>query len=148
MADVSNRFFLRIRHRDAFSAAAQPGKAQGFDALRGHKYVLLTTFRRSGEPLPTPVWFGLGDDGNVYFLSEARLGKVKRIRNDPHVRLAPCSLRGKPLGPAAEGRARVLAPNEKERAEAAIKANYGLGRRLYQGAESGIEMAYVEVAPA
>jgi uncharacterized protein len=147
MADLSNSFFLRIRHREAFRAAGEPGTEQGFEALRGHKYALLTTFRRSGDPVPTPVWFGVDRDGRAYFHSEARLGKVKRIRNDPHVRLAPCNLRGRPVGPAAEGRARVLGPEDDDRAEAAIEANYGLGRKFFQSTEGSLDMVYVEVSP-
>ncbi len=132
---LTDFFYLRMRHRDAWSSAA--GEAvppeQRFESLRGHSYCLLTTFRRSGEPVPTPVWFGLAD-GRLYLRSEAAVGKVRRIRNNPRVRVAPCTLRGRPLGPPAEGRARVLAPNESQRAERAIAANYGLFRRLYEGA--------------
>jgi PPOX class probable F420-dependent enzyme len=147
VAAFNNRIYLRVRHRDAFRAATETGTVQRFEHLRGHKYALLTTFKRSGEPIPTPVWFGVGEDGNVYFRSEAKVGKVKRIRNDPHVRLGPCNLRGKPLGPTAEGRARVLPPKEEDRAEAAIQGNYGLGRRLYEKPGASIETVYIEVSP-
>ena len=82
----------------------------GFEHLRGHKYCLLVTYKRSGEPVPTPVWFGLGD-GELYVRSEADVAKVKRIRNDSRVRVAPCTVRGKPLGPPAEGRARGASTN-------------------------------------
>src|SRR2546425_5104127 len=99
---------------------------RGFELLRGRKSCLVTTFRRSGEPVPTPVWFGLADD-RLYFHSEATVGKVRRIRANSRVRVAPSDARGKPLGPPTEGIARVL-PREEERA---IAANYGLGRRVY-----------------
>ncbi len=146
IAAASNRFYLRIRHPDAWRVESS---AAGFDALRGHKYCLLTTFRRSGEPVPTPVWFGL-QDGKAYFRSEAAVGKIKRIRANPEVLLAPCSFRGKPLGPAAAGRARVLATEDEEGAEAALQANYGLFRRLYEGGAGtlGVDAVYVEVEPA
>jgi PPOX class probable F420-dependent enzyme len=149
-AAASNRFYLRIRHRRAFEAAAQPGTAGGFDAFAGRKYALLTTFKRDGTPIPTPVWFGVGDDGRMYVRSETEVGKVKRIRNDPHVRVAPSSVRGKPLGPTTEGTGRVLPPEEEERAEAAIAANYGLFRRLYEsgGERMDIDLVYLEVTPA
>ncbi|HYX78763.1 MAG TPA: hypothetical protein VE727_05315, partial [Solirubrobacterales bacterium] len=63
---------------------------------------------------------------------------------------APCNFRGKPIGPAAEGRARVLLPEEEERAEAALAANYGLTRTLYEGAGGrlGVKTLYIEIAPA
>jgi PPOX class probable F420-dependent enzyme len=147
---VTDFVYLRMRHRDAWSSAAEGTVApeHGFESLRGHKYCLLTTFRKSGEPIPTPVWFGLAD-GNVYLRTEAAVGKVKRIRSNPHVRVAPSTLRGKPLGPPAEGRARVLEPNESEQAERAIAANYGLFRRLYEGFGNRltIDLVYIKVEP-
>ena len=118
--------------------------------MRGHKYCLLVTYKRSGEAVPTPVWFGLGD-GKLYVRSEADVAKVKRIRNNPEVRVAPCTMRGKPLGPPAEGRARVLDQSgDRQRAEAALQANYGLGRKIYEraGGAFGIETVYLEITPA
>jgi uncharacterized protein len=119
----------------------------GFEHLRGHKYCLLVTYRRSGEPVPTPVWFGLRD-GKLYVRSEADGAKVKRVRNDPRVRVAPCTVRGKPLGPPAEGQARVLElASAEERAETALQANYGLGRKVYEGT-LGAVAAYLEITPS
>jgi hypothetical protein len=65
------------------------------------------------------------------------------------VLVAPCDNRGKPLGPAAEGIARILPPEEETPAERAIQANFGLGRRLYEGVAMnlGPEGVYVEVVP-
>lgn len=123
---------------------------RGFEHLLGHKYCLLVTYRRSGEAVPTPVWFGL-DDRKLYARSERDVAKVKRIRNDPRVRVAPCTVRGKPLGPPAEGRARVLdEPEDEQKAEVALSANYGLGRTVYEraGDALGAETVYLEIAPA
>ena len=148
----TDSIYDRMRHRDASSSAtATPLPAErGFQTLHGHKYCLLITFRKSGDSVPTPVWFGLGDDGNLYVRSEASVGKVKRIRNDPRVRVAPCTVRGKPLGAPAEGRARVLAADESDDAERALAANYGLGRKLYEAIAhrlSSIELIYIEIDP-
>jgi PPOX class probable F420-dependent enzyme len=149
IARFSDRVYLRMRHKRAWSSAREE-PAGTPDSLRGHKYALLTSFRRSGDPVPTPVWFGVGDDGRLYLRSESQVGKVKRIRNDPRVRMAPCSFRGKPLGPPIEGEARILPPGEEERAEAAIAANYGAFRRLYErgGERVGAETVYIEITPA
>ena len=146
VADGWNGFLGRIRHPQA-SEVTSAGTT-GFDHLAGRKHCLLVTFRRSGEAVPTPVWFGL-DDGKVYARSEARVGKVKRIRANPHVLVAPCDNRGKPLGPAAEGMARILPAEAEDDAERAIQSNFGLGRRLYEGVAMNVgpDGVYLEVTP-
>jgi uncharacterized protein len=146
---LQNRFYDRIRSRDAHRAADRPEARGSFDSLRGHKYGLVVTFKRDGTPVPTPVWFGLDGEGRLYFRTGAEVAKVRRLRAEPRVLVAPCTVRGKPLGPSVEGRARMLGAAEKEHAEAAIQSNYGLGRRLYEGAADavGADEAYVEVVP-
>jgi uncharacterized protein len=143
-----NRFLDGLRDTDAFSVAHEQGTASDLSGLEGHRYCLLVTFRRSGEPIPSPVWFGLSD-GNAYVNTRERNAKVKRIRRDPHVRVGPCSLRGKPLGPLAEGRARVVAQDEEAGAEAAIRSNYGIARRVYYATvgSRGDPTVYLEVVP-
>jgi uncharacterized protein len=151
IAVVVDRFYLRMRHRGAWRSTAPDAttRQQGFSSLRGHKYCLLSTFRKTGEVVPTPVWFGLAD-GKVYIRTEAAVGKVKRIRRDPRVHIAPCTFRGKPLGSSMEGCARILAPDESERAERAIAASHGLQRRLYEGTVGRVlysELLYIEITP-
>ena len=147
--DFQNRFYDSIRHRAAARVAERPAVTGSFDLLRGHKYCLLVTFKRSGEAVPTPVWFGLDGPGRLYVRTGRDVAKVRRIRNDPRVLVAPCTLRGKPAGDPVEGRARVVAPGEEEQAEAALAANYGLGRRLYErvGDAVGGDACYLEVVP-
>jgi uncharacterized protein len=149
IAAASNRFYLRIRDKHAWDPVdGEPGAAD-FAALEGHKYALIVTYRQTGEGIPTPVWFGL-DGGKLYFRSEASVGKVKRIRANGRARVAPCDARGKPKGPVTEARARILPPDEEPVAEEALKNNYGLGRKLYEGVAMNIGPAgvYVEVSPA
>jgi uncharacterized protein len=138
------------RIRDPRASEVTSGVQGTFEALRGRKYALIVTFKRSGEAVPTATWFGLGDDGNVYTHTSADSWKVKRIGRDPRVLVAPCDARGKPLGPAVEGRAAVLPAAEWGRAERAIAANYGLGRRLYMAPSRGStgSMTYLEIRPA
>jgi PPOX class probable F420-dependent enzyme len=150
LVKLTDRFYDRMRHPDAQRAARAEASARGFDALRGSKYCLLVSFRRSGEPVPTPVWFGLDGEGRVYVRSEADAGKVKRIQAGARVLVGPATARGKPAGPLAEGTARVLPAGEEQRAERALQANYGLGRRVYESFSGplGIETVYLEVTPA
>jgi PPOX class probable F420-dependent enzyme len=150
MASVRNRFYHWIRHTSAHSPAGEEQTITGFGHLRSHKSCLLVTYKRSCEAVRTPVWFGLGD-GKLYVRSEAAAAKVKRIRNDPHVRIAPCTVRGKPLGPPAEGLGRALERSgDEEQAEAALRHNYGLGRKIYEraGGALGTETVYLEITPA
>jgi PPOX class probable F420-dependent enzyme len=144
-----NSFYDRIRSPKAAEAALQPGQAGDFGSLRGAKYTLLVTFKRSGDPVPTPVWAGLAENGCLYVSTEPDSAKVRRLRNDPHVRVAASNVRGKPRGPVIEGRARIVSPDEEEYAEHALKEHFGLGRQIYEktmGAASG-PMVYIEVSP-
>jgi PPOX class probable F420-dependent enzyme len=151
VSSLPNRFYHWIRHPSAGSLAREQRTVSGFEHLRGHKYCLLVTYKRSGEAVPTPVWFGLAE-GKLYARSEANVAKIKRLRNDPTVRVAACTVRGKPLGPPAEGRARVLDhPSHQEgEAEAALRTNYGLARKIYEavGGALGAETVYLEITPA
>jgi uncharacterized protein len=149
LARINNSMLGAIRHKAAWTSADHE-PVVGFDALRGHKYALLTTYRKNDDPVPTPVWFGLDEDGAVYFYADETSGKVKRVRSNAQVRLAPCDMRGKPRGAPAVGTARILPPDETDRAERVIAANYGLGRRWYDGAMNRLPITgvYVEVRAA
>jgi PPOX class probable F420-dependent enzyme len=144
-----NRFYDRIRSGAAATALQDRPESGSFDSLRGHKHCLVVTFKRDGTGVPTPVWFGLDDEGRVYFRTGVEVAKVRRLRRNPRVLVAPCNVRGKPLGLSVEGTARVLADEEKAHAEAAIQSNFGLGRRIYErvGDAVGADEAYVEIVP-
>jgi uncharacterized protein len=120
-----------------------------FEPLEDHHYCLLVTFRRSGEPIPTPVLFGL-QDGKLYLRTDASTAKVTRIRNDPRVLVGPANSRGKPRGPLARGTARLMSIDENDAAYAVLKQNYTpvqrLGERMLDVLP--IEMAYIEVVPS
>jgi len=96
-------------------------------AIRDQKYISLTTFRKTGIGVPTPVWFG-EDDGKLYVMTRGDMGKSKRIRNNPQVRVAPCTIRGKVTGPAFLATARILQPEEHQRARQAINRKYWMAR--------------------
>jgi uncharacterized protein len=83
------------------------------------KTVLLTTYRRDGTAVGTPV--NIAVDGDRAFVRTFDTAwKLKRIRNNPEVGVAPSTLRGKPTGPAIKARARVLSGSESEYAGQAI----------------------------
>jgi PPOX class probable F420-dependent enzyme len=97
--------------------------------LAAHRYLLVTTFRRDGRAVPTPVWAARDGDALVVW-SAADAGKVKRIRRDGAVRLAPCTARGAPTGPEVAGNAELLDADGSERARQLIAARYGLLGRI------------------
>ena len=143
------RVYDRMRHPRAFEIARERGAVPNFESLRGARQCLVVTFKRSGEPVPTPVNFGLSDDGRLYFRSEPHVAKIKRLARDPHVRVCACNLRGRPLGPLAEGTARVLPDSENERAHAVIDSNYRADMRVIERGYDriGVPVVYIEVKP-
>jgi PPOX class probable F420-dependent enzyme len=71
------------------------------------KTALLTTFRRNGTPVATPLSVAVDGD-RAFFRSYEKAGKSKRLRNDSRVEVAPSTTRGKPLGPPISAEARLL----------------------------------------
>ena len=96
-------------------------------AIQGQKYISLTTFRKTGAGVPTPVWFG-EDEGKLYVMTRSDMGKTKRIRNNPQVRVAPCTIRGKVTGPEFPATARILSAQEHTRARSSINRKYWMAR--------------------
>ncbi|MGH3188075.1 MAG: PPOX class F420-dependent oxidoreductase [Streptosporangiaceae bacterium] len=86
--------------------------------LKETKTILLTTYKRDGTGVDTPVSIAFDGD-RAYFRSWNKAWKTKRLRNNPRVRAAPCTLRGKPRGPAIEASARLL---DGEQARVAARA--------------------------
>ena len=131
MRALENRMYRLIRHRDAASVAETAPAASGLDGLESHEYCLIVTYKRDGTPVPTPVWFALDGD-RVVFESDSDSGKIKRVRRNPQVRVAPCNSRGRPLGPPIEAVARILSPEEAEVAERVLAERFGRSRRIAQ----------------
>jgi PPOX class probable F420-dependent enzyme len=93
--------------------------------LENQKYISLTTYRRNGLKVPTPVWF-VQRDGRVYVWTISTSGKVKRLRNNPNVALAPCKMGGETLGPYVEGVATMSEDDSSEELNKAFGSKYGL----------------------
>jgi uncharacterized protein len=101
-------------------------------ALGDEEFVSLTTYRRSGEPVPTAVWVAREGDALVVTTSTSS-GKVKRLRRDPRVLVRPCDRRGGVAedAPTAEGRAEIVVdPAAQEGPRRALAAKYGVQFRL------------------
>jgi PPOX class probable F420-dependent enzyme len=107
-----------------------PETAQNdFTALHVSKVALLTTFRRNGQGVQTPVAIRFAE-GKVYFTTWSTTGKVKRLARNPRVMLAPFTKMGmKVIGPTVEGTARRLQEAEVEKLSALFKP--GLWGRMW-----------------
>lgn len=109
------------------STGADAPKA--LDALRRGKYVSVTTYRRTGAGVPTPVWYAVSER-ELVFWTAADSGKVKRIRNNTRVQVAVCNARGNiaPGATVVEGTARVLDEAGKAAARRLLARKYALVR--------------------
>ncbi len=105
--------------------------------------VMLTSFRRNGQGVGTPV--GMKSvDGTLYFMTPASTWKARRIANHPHVTLALCTFQGKVLSPVVDGMARRLAGSEARRARSLICAGFygwlmnGVFKVCYPGEKTAV----------
>ncbi|CAM3878619.1 PPOX class F420-dependent oxidoreductase [Smaragdicoccus niigatensis] len=123
-----------------------------WDVVGKADYVSFTSFRKDGTPVATPVWIA-PSDGRLYFFSETKAWKVKRIARNPNVTLQPCSVRGaiKPGSPVVEGTARVLEFSDASRVRKILNRKYGimarlseLGARVFRSADFSIP---IEISP-
>jgi PPOX class probable F420-dependent enzyme len=111
--------------------------------ISGQKYISLTTFRKNGTAVATPVWFGEEAD-RLYVMTRSDLGKTKRIRNNPQVRIAPCTIRGKVTGSEFPGLARILPAPEQTHARQAINRKYWAARLplLWRRTDTYLELTF------
>src|SRR5690242_20557385 len=97
-------------------------------SLEQAKTILLTTYKRDGTPIPTPVSIAF-DGERAFFRSYDRAWKTKRLGRNPHVEVAPATLRGEPTGPTASGTATLLSGEDAKVAARALAR----GQRVLQG---------------
>lgn len=99
------------------------------ETLADGKYLLLTTYRKNGTAVPTPVWV-VRDGDALGVWSAADAWKVKRVRNRADVLVGPCDVRGNPTGGSVPGRAEVLDDAGTERYRKLLARKYGITGRL------------------
>lgn len=130
----------------------------GFSALEGHKYVRLTTYRRDGREVATPVWFAFPENAGAgeraYVVTGASTGKAKRIRAGSPADLTPSDWRGRPINGSSTIRAaaRLLPDEESGPAEEALSGKYGLQYRAFDLVERRVsrnpsERVFLELTP-
>ena len=102
-----------------------------FAAFDGHKYLNLETFKKSGDGVKTPVWFAAEPSSSLdsagaklYVYTIGVSGKVKRIRNNWRVKIAPCDMRGGLLGEWIEAHVEIVTGAEAEQGMRLLNKKY------------------------
>ena len=107
----------------------QPGRAD-LEALFPGRYLSVTSFKRDGTGVVTPVW-SVSDGTRLYALTDLRSAKIRRIRRNPRVLIAPCRVSGKLRGSPVPARADVLtATTDLERVRELLLERYKLSYRV------------------
>lgn len=127
-----------------------------FPDLRREQCIALTTYRKTGQAVMTPVWFA-ESLGTIYVETHADAGKLKRIAHTRRVTLAPCRYNGKVTGALSAGNARILTkPEECAVAAGVLARKYGIMRSLHHflrdtqcrlQRKAKVEEAYIAIIP-
>ncbi|MGH9244940.1 MAG: PPOX class F420-dependent oxidoreductase [Acidimicrobiales bacterium] len=121
-----------------------------FGPISGAKTVLLTTYRRDGTPVGTPVHV-VAESNVAYIRTFDPSGKLKRMRRNPYVEVAPSTMRGRVTGPALAARARVLEGEESNAVARALARKYPLahGKLIpWFHRRKGLTTVHIELTPA
>jgi len=128
--------------------------SSSFSSLANERYISITTFRRDGSPASTPVWVVSDDPHRLLIATGADTWKVRRIKRDPHVRVAGCSARGQEHGKPLAGIAHLV--DEEKLVRQLQREKYGWQMRLVESANTfvrrvlrrpGETAAFIEVVP-
>ena len=88
------------------------------------KYLSLESYRNYGTGVRTPVWVATDPSGTFYVYTTDYAWKVKRIRNNPHVKIVPCDMRGRPKGSWVDAQAKLVEGNEAEKGQQLLNHKY------------------------
>jgi uncharacterized protein len=124
-----------------------------FHDLGKERCIALTTFRKTGQAVTTPVMFAQ-HLGAIYVGTRADAGKLKRLRRSGRVTLAPCTYSGKVTGAVIAGQARILTePGECRAASTALAKKYGVMLPLFRNVwrlfqrQAKVEEVYIAIEP-
>ncbi len=100
--------------------------------FHNEEFLSLETFRKSGVGVKTPVWFAQdGDSLHIWTMADS--GKVKRIRNNPQVNIAPCTRFGKITGEWVDAQATIdRSPEALQHVETLLRKKIGFFFALFQ----------------
>jgi uncharacterized protein len=99
--------------------------------FQNQNFLNLETFRKDGRDVKTPVWF-VQEGERLYVRTLADSWKVKRVRNNPQVKIAPCKAQGQPIGEWVAAQARLLSdPAREEEINQLLNKKYGMQKRAF-----------------
>jgi PPOX class probable F420-dependent enzyme len=149
MDRLTERTYARTeRERDAQPRAVRVDPAADLGVLAAHRFTVLVTFASDGTPMPETVWGGVDAQRCFYVRSSAHAEQAVRVAENPHVQLFASDRQGAPRSAAIEGRARILAPPDRPRAEAVLTASGGVLRRLHSALLGRPDAVYIEIVRA
>lgn len=99
--------------------------------FHSQKYISLETYKKNDQPVRTPVWFVIYSN-LIYVITREKTGKVKRIKNNPHVKICPCTFSGKSTGKWNSGIARKVEGEESKIVIELRKKKYGFMEKIAQ----------------
>lgn len=109
----------------------------GFAAFAGHRYLNLETFKKNGTGVKTPVWFAAepaatldSNDAKLYVYTIGATGKMKRIRNNPRVNIAPCDMRGRVKAEWIPARVEILSGAQAQHGMSLLNKKYAPWKQL------------------
>ncbi|MGI4894164.1 MAG: PPOX class F420-dependent oxidoreductase [Janthinobacterium lividum] len=106
--------------------------------LASTRYVSLTTFRKDGRAVPSPLWIA-SSGFRLVMVTGTQTGKIKRLRREERVLVAPCTARGRAFGESVEARGRLLDPADNATVAMAMIAKYGWQFRAVRGIETVLQ---------
>ncbi|MHA1913872.1 MAG: PPOX class F420-dependent oxidoreductase [Promethearchaeota archaeon] len=110
------------------------------------KYINLITYKMNGEPMTTPVWF-VEKNEKMFVASTQRRYKIKRIMNNPEVKVAPASFRGKAKGEYIDGVARILSDDESKSIPEIFRKKYRMFKMMYREDREGEKKSiFIEIS--
>jgi uncharacterized protein len=96
------------------------------------QYIDLVTYKKVGTPVSSPLWFAVDEQGRLVAYSDGSSGKVKRLRNSSRVEVAPCTMRGKRVGPGVAGTAELLPLSMGPVVHGQLNKKYGWKKHLFE----------------
>lgn len=99
------------------------------DEITSQKCISLETYRKNNKPVKTPVWFVVKNN-LIYVVTRSKTGKVKRLKNNNQVKIAPCTFKGKITGDEVSGIATILGDEETKEAVKWRDKKYGFMAKI------------------